>query len=344
MAPRSRFLLVALSVAVAGCDSRSGSSFTPPSKTAAIPAGAQLLLCAGGWTTRLSAPREVFAVAADGAGLTRLTFCNDENQACDNVAVAPASDRLRLAVVRVLADTNKDELLGPPDEAALVVVDLARRLEAPIVPPAEQVHSVEWSPAEDLLVYGARGTAQGDEDLFRSSLSGKDRAALVANVADLDRRLRIDPSGQAGVFERVDSEGRGSLWGLTNAPLRVTNGPAGGGALPGSDYALGSDSAPAFSPDNRQLVFRRLTGQVGLLETWDLVVRDISTGAETVVVTGPAFRDAPDWGPGGIAFVERDATASRLVIVAADGTGRHVPVTLPAGTRMSSARWLAAPR
>ena len=344
MVPRARLLTVALALAAAGCNARSGSSFTPPSKTVPIPAGAQLLVCAGGWASRLSAPREVFAVAADGSGLTRITFCNDENQACDNVAVAPASDRVRLAVARVLSDTNKDEFLGPPDEAALMVVDLARRLEAPIVPPAEQVHSVDWSPAEDLLVYGARGTKEGDEDIYRSSLSGKDRGALLTTITDRERRLRIDPTGQAGVFERVDTEGRGSLWGLTNAAVRVTDGPAAGGALPGSDYALGSDSAPAFSPDNKQLVFRRLTGQVGRLETWDIVVRNISTGAEAVIVAGPAFRDAPDWGPGGIAFVESDATSSRLVVVAADGTGRRVPVTLPAGTRMSSARWLAAPR
>lgn len=339
----SRVPALALSLALAGCNARSGSTLAPPSQTAPVPADAQLLLCSGGWSARAGAPREVFAVRADGGGLTRLTFCNGEEQACDNVAVAAAASRARLAVVRIAADSNQDGRFAPPDDAGLVVIDLARKLEAPAVPAAEKVRSVDWSPTEDLLVYGGASTVSpADEDLFRSGLSGKDRTTLVATT-DRDRSLRIDPSGQVGVFERLDSQGRGSLWGLTNAPVAVTPGPTAGGPLPGSDYAPGSDSTPAFSPDGGQIVFRRLTGKSGALETWDLVVRDLETDSETVIVTGPAFRDAPDWSSLGIAFAEIDGTGSRLVVVAPDGTSRRVPVTLPAGSSLSSVRWLAPP-
>jgi Tol biopolymer transport system component len=248
-----------------------------------------------------------------------------------------------VAVVRITADSNKDGRIAPPDDASLVVIDLLRKLEAPAVPALEQARSVDWSPTEDLLVYGGRNSATaGDEDLFTSGLSGKDRTTLVS-TPDRDRNLRIDPAGQVAVFERLDSQGRGSLWGLTNGPVAVTPGPTLGGPLSGSEYALGSDSAPDFSPDGRQLVFRRLTGKSGDLETWDLVVRTLTGGAETVIVSGPAFRDAPDWGPDGIAFAESDGAQSRLVIVAPDGSNRRVPVTLPAGSSLSSVRWLAPP-
>ena len=73
------------------------------------------------------------------------------------------------------------------------------------------------------------------------------------------------------------------------------------------------------------------------------MVRDLETDSETVIVTGPAFRDAPDWGSQGIAFAELDGAGSRLVVVAPDGTNRRVPVTLPAGSSLSSVRWLAPP-
>lgn len=343
MALRSRSVLLALSLTAASCTARSGGSFTPPTQTVAIPGGAQLLLCSSAWSTQAGAPREVFAVGADGSGLTRLTFCNGEGQACDNVAVVASKDRARLAVVRIGRDSNGDGRLAPPDDAGLVLVDLARGVEAPSVPATERVRSVDWSPVEDLLVYGGRGSlSPDDEDLYRSGISGTDRTPLLASSVVRERNLRIDPVGQNAVFEQLDAEGRGSIWALTNTTARVTNGPSEGGPLPGSDYALGSDSAPDISPDRRQVVFRRLSGRSGALESWDVVVRTFANGSETVIVSGPAFRSVPDWGPDGIAFAENDGSQSRLVIVAPDGSNRRVPVTLPAGATLSSVRWLAA--
>jgi hypothetical protein len=90
-------------------------------------------------------------------------------------------------------------------------------------------------------------------------------------------------------------------------------------------------------------VFRRLTG-VGNngLGTWDLLTtRTDGTGIRTVV-TGNAFRGAPDWGPQGILFAEQDPATNQysLVVVQPDGSGRHVVLALPAGFILSYPRWL----
>ena len=62
--------------------------------------------------------------------------------------------------------------------------------------------------------------------------------------------------------------------------------------------------------------------------------------ALTTIVTGPAFRGAPDWGPKGILFPESDGTSMRLVLVQPDGSGRQVLVTLGSSFDISYPRWL----
>jgi hypothetical protein len=72
-----------------------------------------------------------------------------------------------------------------------------------------------------------------------------------------------------------------------------------------------------------------------------MTVKSDGTDPRTVV-TGAAFRGAPDWGKAGILFVETDAAAdeSRLVLVQPDGSGRTVLRTEPAAYRMAGPRFL----
>ena len=124
---------------------------------------------------------------------------------------------------------------------------------------------------------------------------------------------------------------------------QLTTGGDAGALLPDGSYAVGSDADPDYSPDGRSFVFRRLTGTGnGGQGTWDLMTARLDGTGLTTIVTGPAYRGAPDWGAQGIVFPEVDlaAGASRLVIVQGDGSGRQVPVTLGSSFVISYPRWL----
>ena len=126
-------------------------------------------------------------------------------------------------------------------------------------------------------------------------------------------------------------------------PTRVSAGADGSERLAGTPYAVGSDADPDYSPDGRSVVFRRLTATGnGGLGTWDLMTARLDGSALTTIVTGPAFRGAPDWGSRGIVFPETDAAAgaARLVLVQADGSGRQALVTLGSSFEISYPRWL----
>jgi hypothetical protein len=59
------------------------------------------------------------------------------------------------------------------------------------------------------------------------------------------------------------------------------------------------------------------------------------------IVSGPAYREAPSWGPGGIVFTERASSgATSIVVVDAEGANRRVVLTTGPGFELGNARWL----
>jgi Tol biopolymer transport system component len=215
-------------------------------------------------------------------------------------------------------------------------------VEGGILPSTAKVSGIDWSPTGDVLVYSASGEG-AMEDLYRADPNGQNTRNLTSTAAVRERRPRIDPTGSAALFERIDSTPKGQIWlfSSTGAQVRVTSGGEGTQALAGTPYVVGSDADPDYSPDGRSVVFRRLTATGnGGLGTWDIMTVRLDGSALTTLVTGPAFRGAPDWGPKGIVFPEIDSASARLVIVQADGSGRQVPVTLGASFDISHPRWL----
>jgi Tol biopolymer transport system component len=304
---------------------------------------ADLIFTSDSWATR-SGPREIFAVQDDGAGLSRLTFCNNDQRRCDSTEVSPAPDRLRVMVRRVAADTNGDGRLTTADGEAVLFVDLTRGTEAPLVPGSMHVSGIDWSPIDGVVVYSAR-TEGGHEDCFRMDPNGQNNGNLFNTPSIDERRPRIDPTGRTFVYERIDATGKGRIYLFLDSArlLQVTTGGEGTERLEGTPYIVGSDADPDFSPDGTMAVFRRLTatGNNGL-GSWDIMTIRLDGRDPRVIATGPQYRGAPDWGPNGIAISEVDlaAGATRLVVVQPDGSGRKVPVTLGWAFSVSFPRWL----
>jgi Tol biopolymer transport system component len=349
---------------VVGCSGNYTNPFVGDQRAVAPRADAAIVFTSNGYRTQGGGPRELFAADAAGGGLTRLTFCNVDPRRCDTIEAAPAPDRQRMAIRRVLEDTNKDGRLTAADAQAMLLADLSRSVEGTLLDSGWHVSGVDWSPAGSLLLYSGTGacpanggTCQPDpsriDDLFLMDTTlgadGKPHITqLTASEAVAERRPRFDPSGTRAVYERSDANARGQVV-IYNTQTALSAGAgADAEALAGTPYFVGSDADPAYSPDGRVIVFRRLTATGnGGLGTWDILsvridpFRPDGSGL-TRVATGPVFRGAPDWAAQGIVFNEIDVAAgtSRLMLVSPDGTTTRALVTMGAGFEISFPRWL----
>lgn len=357
--PATATLLLTL---LGGCNKDYPNPFADQIATRPPSADASLVFTANGWASAPGQGREMFSVSSSGASLTRLTFCNDNGRLCDAIEATLAPDRQR-GILRLRdQDTNGDGVLSAEDGESLVYVDLTRQATAVLVEASQQVTGMDWSPNADLLVYSALGS--GGEDLFRTNpvrptadnlqqtrnLScplAADGSTPACDRSIRERRPRIDPSGSVACYERIAADGKGQIWIFQNqtALFPVTSGGAGSAPLPGTPYVVGSDADPDFSPNTTAIVFRRLsaTGNAGQ-GNWDILAIDADGSNLRSLATGAAWRGAPDWGPDGtIVFAEIDPATDvpSLVRINADGSGRVTMLSLAAGFRLDSPRWLA---
>jgi len=328
-----RLLLLGTSVFAIACSNDGGNPFSATAPARPPAADAAIMFVSGSWSAELGAPREIMAMAANGSNPQQLTTCARAAQPCDVLQVAPSPDRGRVIAVRTTPDAE-------PGAQVLYFMDLNRSVET-ILLPRRRVDSADWSKDGSFLLFASANAQVGNEDLFTAQPDGTQEQNLTDSLNVRERHARLDPFGRTAIFERIDAEGVSRIYLFRETP--VTSGPAAGPALPGTPYVVGSDADPAFSPDGTLVVFRRLTGTGnGGLGTWDLIVTSGAAGAvPRTIASGPAFRGAPDWGTGGILFVETDAAAnSQMVLVQPDGTGRTVLRTEAAGFRMGAPRWL----
>ncbi len=326
--------LIALTAVVAGCNKEYPNPFGQGNRTLPPPATAAIVLTTGLWSAQADAPRELFAIDQSGANPTRLTFCNAA-AGCDVLEPVPSPTRNRVMLRRLDADAAGE---------SLVFVDLERAAEAVIAPSTQRVSGADWSPQDGVVVYSAVG--QGNlEDLYRVDPNGQNPSNLTQSPTVRERRPRIDPGGTVAAYERIEADGKGGIFIFqnSNTQARVTSGGPGTEVLSATGEVVGSDTDPDFSPDDRSIVFRRLTSTGGGgLGTWDiLTVRTDGTSLATIA-SGSIFRGAPDWGALGILFTEVDPAAgtARVVLVQPDGSGRQVLLTQPATTLLGTARWL----
>ncbi len=312
--------------------------FASSAQTTPPPKGAALIFASGLYTLTPGAPRELFAVNADGSNLTRLTFCNSTSL-CDYAEASPAPDRERVGARRASVDNNGDGRIDESDGTALVFLDLRRGVEALLVPASRRVTGVDWAPSTGtFFVYSALPAGGGNEDLFTIDYNGQnDRnltcpsdASAQCNVAMRERRPRLDTSESAAAFQRIDASGASlvALFGSFSNQPALTAGP--------------NDADPVFSPDARRVAFRRQTDANAIegFGSWDIVTVAIDGTGLQVVATGAAYRGAPDWGTNGLAWAEADSSGQRLVVTGPDGSGARTIVTQAAGVALSNPRWL----
>ena len=341
---RPRALLTVLAAALGACSTNPGNPFANSIQTVVPPSSAALVFTSNSYLPVAGSPRELFAMEASGAGLTRLTFCNLDPRRCDTSEAAPAPDRQRMALLRVQDDTDGNGRLTSADGQLLLVVDLSRNVEGQLFGQSSHVSGIDWSRGGEVLVYSADGDG-AVEDLYRVDPNGLNNRNLTATPDVRERRPRIDPTGSVAVYERIEADGKGAIFifNSTLAQQRVTTGGAAGPALAGTPYVVGADADPDYAPDGRNIVFRRLTDTGnGGLGTWDiLTVRPDGTGL-TVVASGAAFRGAPDWGTQGIVFTEVSVAAgtAQLVVVQPDGSGRRSILSVSSALDISNPRWL----
>jgi Tol biopolymer transport system component len=234
-------------------------------------------------------------------------------------------------------DTNGDSRVTEADGTALLFLDLRRGIEALLVPASRFVSGVDWAPSSgDFFIYSALPGGGGGEDLFIIEYNGQnDRNLTCQTGAQCDptlreRRPRLDALESVATFQRVDTSGR--------SVVAIFSGPANQPALTSGP----GDFDPVFSPDNRRVAFRRLTSADANdgLGSHDIMSVAVDGTGLQVLASGEAFRGAPDWSPQGLAWVEADASSTRLVVAGADGGSPGTIVTLPAGTALSNPRWL----
>jgi dipeptidyl aminopeptidase/acylaminoacyl peptidase len=340
--PSSIAAALLLAGALPACNTEYDNPFARGDSGIPPPAAADVVFSSNAYATRGGSPRDLYAAEDGGANVTRLTFCNSEQARCDQVEAAPSPDRQRMAIRRVANDTDNDGRLTDADAQSLVFVDLARSVEAELIPANARVNGADWSPLNDFIIYSANGEG-GLADIWIMDPNGQNNRNRTLSPGIAERRPRLNAAANSAVYERIDNTGKGKIY--VFSAFQVTNGGPGSDPLPGTPYVVGSDADPDFSPDGRLVVFRRLTALGnGGLGTWDILTARTDGTELTTVASGPAYRGAPDWGPDGILFNEVDVAGGRsqLVLIDPAGTNRRTPITLGGGILISYPRWLQA--
>ncbi|MBK5256170.1 MAG: hypothetical protein JJE39_09080 [Vicinamibacteria bacterium] len=336
-------ILVSLAAAVSsGCTAGIPATTTPTFVSTSVPAAADTVFVASdAWAPVPGGVFELFSVGG-ASQATRLTFC----LGCQALSAAPSLDRTRIALRRVVADTNGDDRLNDLDQVSLLLVDLARQVEGSFLPGGWSNSSVDWASDGSFLIHTSSPTG-GPDDLYQIDANAQNNQPLLSTPTVRERGARLDPAITKVVYERIEGVGAGKseIWVFPSNPTqgRLTVGGVTGEALAGTLYLVGSDAGPDYSPDGANVVFRRLTSNAVAGGAWDILTVPASGGVPRLIVSGPQFRSNPDWSKEGVVFAESNLATGGTDIVVIDplSGARRVLQSFGRGFTSGAPRWIA---
>jgi hypothetical protein len=267
----------------------------------------------------VSSPRQLFTLDIETGEVVQLI-----NVGYDFSSSKPI-DMTRIMAIGAEEDTDGDGIVGTGDEVNIYVVDLASKEIECLTDGLglRELNNPDYLQANGLIVFSAQRQELFHNYLFTLSLDGE-----LTQVTDDDEYFDFDCSwsedGSMIVFNRLPSPVSSSLlpskvW-LMDADGSNMVQISEGGSNPDDEgphmgmHPIGLDADPDLSPDNSQVVFSRL--RTGLMNEpfgiYDLVIRDIESGEETVLDSSYANM-VPEWKSQGIVFVRQKKIGDRAV-------------------------------
>ena len=334
--------IAATTVAIGACTAGVEPTVIPTLISSSAPAATDTVFVPSDvWGTRGGGAFELFSMGGRPTP-TRLTY----GAGSQVLGAAPSRERNRILLRRVNSDNNNDGRLDEFDTVSLLLVDLARQVEGPLLPAGWSTTSADWASDNETVVHTSTADG-GPEDLWAMDSFGTDNRRLTTTPGVRERGGRVNSTVTRVVYERIDGAGAGKseVWVFVSPTnlVRLTEGGAIGAQLPNTLYLVGSDAGPDYSPDDSNVTFRRLTSTSVAGGAWDILVVPATGGAPRVLASGPQFRSNPDWNKEGIVFAEQNLTTGGTDVVAIDpNTGvRRVLQSLATGFRASSPRWIS---
>ncbi|MGC8827972.1 MAG: hypothetical protein ACP5TV_13335 [Anaerolineae bacterium] len=278
---------------------------TPPATVAPLTEAENTAWLAGRLIFQLSAGGPMYAINADGSGLTMLTAGMDPVWSPDGEHFAFTrwdGDRPGVYVMR--ADgTNERLLFG-----------------------TRQARTPAWTPDGRRIIFSRQNGGRGPQRVcipgFRCFDIPADEYWRLAEVNAAGGDFRDLPSDFHSFSPVVTPDGKWVIYAGDRGLKRVN-------LETGEQFALTDElytASPAISPDGRRLVY-----MVRLHDHWDLFLLDLETSQRTQLTRSSALAPraadnvSPAWSPDGrfiVFFSNRDGTW-RMYIMAADGSGQR---------------------
>jgi Tol biopolymer transport system component len=217
--------------------------------------------------------------------------------------------------------------IGQPETDSLPASPVA--VAPPTVEPSIRPTAAPVTGLPGTLLFRRDDGPNGDSYLMRPDRTGV--VQLTSDILD-DNAPVLSPDGTRVAFQRDNPI-------APNAEIWIVNAD-GTGELPLTMSGTPEDW-PSWSPDGTAIAFSRATISKGAVIEQAIVIRDVASGAERVVVSNQGDAEnwaryyIPSWSPDGtrIAFTSDLSGSDQLHTINVDGTGLTTLTTVGAGGR-----------